>query len=192
MQSASNGGTILSGESAPLERVEPKQFRETFHAAKAAVAKEHPERAWRVDASYSEEDYADAECYTTKGGSSIAVHNGDIISVCHHPDDPVRGSELLQAAVAKGGNKLDAYGGLYGFYIKNGFEPVSWCEWDGEYAPPDWKPEYKAEPVIFFKHTGRSYDEIVAGCGKNYSEFTERVKAAPDYGAAQKARDDSM
>lgn len=170
-----------------------KKFRETFHAAKAAVAKDRPQDAWRVDSSYSDEDYEHMECFTTSGGSAVAVHDGDIVSVCKKPGDKVTGRQLLQHALDQGGKKLDAYAGLYGFYAKNGFEPVSWCEFDEQYAPPDWQKGRDApEPVIFWKHTGRSYEEISRDHGRDAAEFTSRVKASADYGAAMETRDKSL
>ena len=170
-----------------------KKFRETFHAAKAAVAKDRPQDAWRVDSSYSDEDYEHMDCFTTPGGSAVAVHDGDIVSVCKKPGDKVTGRQLLQHALDQGGKKLDAYAGLYGFYAKNGFEPVSWCEFDEQYAPPDWQKGRDApEPVIFWKHTGRSYEEISRDHGRDAAEFTSRVKASADYGAAMETRDKSL
>ena len=170
-----------------------KKFRETFHKAKAEIAKDHPERAWRVDSTYTDSDYEGMDCYTTEGGSAVAVHDGDIVSVCKRPGDAVTGRELLKHALDNGGKKLDAFGGLYGFYAKNGFEPVSWCKFDENYAPEDWvKGRDEPEPVIFWKHTGRSFDEISRDHGRNAYEFTAKVKASADYDAAKGERDRSM
>lgn len=45
---------------------------------------------------------------------------------------------------------------LFNFYIKNGFEPVSYTPFDEKYALEGWKKELdKPEPVIFYKHTGK-------------------------------------
>ncbi len=176
-----------------LVKTVAKKFRETFHAAKAAVAKERPEIAWRVDSTYTDKDYEGMDCYTTPGGSAVAVHDGDIVSVCGKPGDKVRGSQLLKHAVEMGGKKLDAFGGLYGFYAKNGFEPVSWCKFDEQYAPDDWvKGRDAPEPVIFWKYTGRSYDEITRDHGKSDKEFTQKVKASAGYDDAKDVRDKSM
>lgn len=170
-----------------------RKFRETFHAAKAEVAKVAPKDAWRVDSTYTDDDYEHMDCYTTQGGSAVAVHDGDIVSVCHRPGDETRGSDLLKHALANGGKKLDAFAGLYGFYAKNGFEPVSWCEFDEQYAPPDWiKGRDNPEPVIFYKYTGRSFDEIVRDHGKDAEEFTRRVKASPGYDEARDVRERSL
>ena len=113
--------------------------------------------------------------------------SGDIISVCRNPDDKTHGNELLKMAVANGGKKLDAYSGIFGFYTKCGFEPVSWCEFDEQYAPPDWvKGRDNPEPVIFYKYTGNT-----SGFG-SAQEFFKAVKPSSDYDAAQSARDSSI
>ena len=171
-----------------------KKFRETFHAAKAAVEKERPQDSWRVDSTYTDADYAGMDCYTTPGGSSYAIHGGDIVSVCVNPNDnTTRGRDLLENARGNGGDRLDAYGGLYGFYIRNGFEPVSWCEWDDKYTPPGWEENRDSrEPVIFYKYTGRSKEDIERDCGKAYRDFTSKVKPDANYGEAQKRRDERM
>ena len=98
--------------------------------------------------------------------------------------DSVRGKQLIEYAVKNGGNKLDAYEGLFGFYTKCGFEPVSWCKLDEQYAPPDWrKGEDQPENIVFYKYTG------------NKSQYTDvddlfaKVEASEDYGEAKNARD---
>ena len=201
LQAQAESGIITTGSSGSgsynpkaFKKTEPKTFLKTFHQAKAEVAKIKPEDAWRVDSSYTEEDYADMDCYVTEGGSAVAVHDGDIVSVCKNPNDKTcRGSDLLTHAVANGGTKLDAFSGLYGFYIKNGFEPVSWCEFDEEYAPPDWdKNRDDPEPVIFFKYTGAEYDQIVKKHGADKDDFISKVKVSAGYNAAKKVRDDSL
>ena len=190
------GNSAEKKKLSPFRKANPKEFRKTFHAAKAEVAKTHPEAAWRVDSTYSEDDYAGMDCHTTRGGSSVAIHNGDIVSVCHNPNDrETRGSDLLRYAVEHGGDRLDAFGGLYGFYIKNGFEPVSWCPFADKKGirPDDWvRGRDRREPVIFFKYTGRPYEEIAKQFGERRSQFVRRVKRSNDYSAAQKARDDSI
>lgn len=179
-----------------FQKSEPSAFRTAFHTAKAAVAKIEPEKAWRVDSSYTDEDYADMDCFVTKGGSTVAVHHGDIVSVCKHPDDTeVTGSDLLEFARSQGGKKLDAFAGLYGFYTRNGFEPVSYCEFaDVEgIRPPDWvRGRDDPEPVIFFKYTGRTRGEIWKDHGELSQEYVTRNKPAEGYNEAQKIRDDSL
>lgn len=84
---------------------------------------------------------------------------------------------------------MDAFGEkLYMFYTKYGFEPVSWTPFNEEYAPEGWKPEYGAEPVIFYKHTGKQTK-------MSYEEFLSNVKpfeGESGYEQAQKFRDNKM
>ena len=144
---------------------------------------------WRVTQYKDGDEFDDwhpgAKMYHTDGGSTIAVTpDGDIVGVCHHEGDPVRGKELLKHAVDNGGKKLDAYEGLFGFYTKCGFEPVSWCKWDEKFAPSDWKKgRDNPEHIIFYKYTGKSSPY------KSASEFFSKVKASKDYDAAKNARD---
>ena len=146
-----------------------------------------PENAWRVDTnSHKQIDYKNDRLCTTPNGSVAAVTpDGDIISVCVHKKDQGKGtgSKLLKEAVKAGGKKLDSFDGNYRFYVKNGFEPVSWCEFDEQYAPPGWRKGVdRAENVIFFKYTGNKVDF-------SKEEFYNKVRKSADYDAAQKARD---
>ena len=50
-------------------------------------------------------------------------------------DSETKGSDLLKKAVENGGDRLDTFGPvLFIFYIKNGFEPVSYTPFDEKYA----------------------------------------------------------
>lgn len=175
-----------SGAGDGFKRVQAKRFQRDLDAAKAS---QRPRDAWRVDNySHSESDYAKDKLFVTEKGSTVAVTpDGDIISVCKHMDDDFRGSDLIQKAVENGGVKLDSFSGNHGFYVKNGFEPVSWCKFDEQYAPPGWKEvRGKKEPIIFYKYTGKT---------SNYTEaadFTSSVKASKDYDTAQAVRDKSI
>lgn len=83
-----------------------------------------------------------------------------------------------------GGKKLDAFSGLYGFYVKCGFEPVSWTPFDERYAPPGWdKNRDEPEPVIFWKYTGKRSKY------KTSVEFTKNVAQSESYEAARNMRD---
>ena len=94
---------------------------------------------WRVDNTHTPEELAErgCRCYVSKGGSTVAVDkNGDIISVCKRAGDTsVRGQDLLREAVRMGGNRLDSFGGNHDFYVRCGFEPVSYTPFNVEYAP---------------------------------------------------------
>lgn len=184
-------GTFKGAKGAEIKwhRAQPKEFQDALLKAKESL---DPEKgAWRVDSSHSLEDYEKDDCYILGDGSTVAVtKDGDIISVCKNAGDKVRGADLISFAVEHGGVKLDAYSGIYGFYLKCGFEPVSWTPWNGEYAPPGWKAgRDKEEHVIFYRYTGNRQE------GKDSSEFTAKV--APNtgdngYDDAAAARDNAL
>lgn len=160
-------------------------------AVQAAKNAQKPNNAWRVTAMSKEEfkaEHPNAICHITQAGGVAAVTtDGDIVSVCAMPGDTVKGKSLLAKAVAAGGNKLDSYEGNHSFYIKCGFEPVSWCKWDGEYAPEGWTlGRDKPEDIIFYKYTGGRSKYIIP------EDFKNAVAASPDYNKAQKLRDDSI
>ena len=159
-------------------------FKRNLDKAKSSVSEK---AAWRVDDTHSAEDYKEVKTLTTDKGSTIAVKkNGDIISVCRHSKDVATGSDLLHQAVAMGGTKLDSFSGNYDFYVRNGFEPISWTPFNKEYAPHDWVDgKHIAEPVIFFKYTGKQTN-------KTLKEFLHSVKASKEYDEALEIRDRGM
>ena len=161
------------------------------NAVQTAKSAQIPENAWRVTAMSVEEfsqEHPNSCCHITPGGSVAAVTaDGDIVSVCKMPGDSISGKELVAQAVAAGGIKLDSYDGNHGFYIKCGFEPVSWCKWDEQYAPTGWNEKRdKREDIIFYKYTGRVSDY------KTAQDFKNAVKPSADYGEAQNKRDSSI
>lgn len=167
------------------------KFADKLIKAKSNVAEIKPQDAWRVT-SYTadelKEEHPNAKLFTTPGGSTFAVDKGgDIISVCRNPNDKqYRGKDLIAMAVENGGTKLDSYSGNHDFYLKQGFEPVSWCVFDKQYAPSDWTPiRDKEEPIIFYRYTGKIGTESV-------EDFTNRIKASKDYDTAMEIRDKSM
>lgn len=179
-----------------------KDFKTSFEKAKESLPLS---KRWRVSSYYSEDDYKDMKMFKGTDGSTVAIHDGDIVSVCTTKEAKIRGSQLLKTAVENGGNKLDAYAGIYGFYIKNGFEPVSWCKFDDEYASDEWKeannkkgistealnkiPDrklgVKREPIVFFKYTGKTNQPPL-------DEFLATVLPAKDYDTAMEQRDNSI
>lgn len=184
-----------------------KEFGNKLKTAQAHVAEISPGSAWRVAAGdYSPEDYATFKNFESEGGSVASVKpDGDIVSVCKDPTDKtVSGKDILRNAVLNGGNKLDSFSGNHGFYLKCGFEPVAWCDFDDEYAPDDWlklngiKPGdtswygksddelmYPREPIIFYRYTGKNSNESA-------HDFVNRVRASDDYFAAEEARDKAI
>lgn len=160
----------------------PKKFKRDFDLAKSTIPKG---AEWRVDDTYTVEDYEGKKLFELDGGSVVAVtDNGDIVSVCKNLNGNDKGSDLLRIAIANGGDRLDAFGdGLYEFYTKNGFEPVSWTPFDEEYAPHDWvKGRDNPEPVIFYRFTGRKTN-------LSYVDFIKGTKPSSDYDTAMKIRD---
>lgn len=130
------------------------------------------------------QDHPGSVCHVTEGGSTVAVEpNGNIWGVCGRPSDTLRGRELVQLAVENGGIMLDSYDGNHGFYVKCGFEPVSWCKWNGDFKPPDWKEEFaKEEDIIFYKYVG------IGNVNPKYIDkksFKKIIEASPDYGIAE-------
>lgn len=160
----------------------------TFHSkmekAKASLSEEN---RWRVDI-HDVEDYKNDKLFVSKGGSCVAVEpNGNIISVCKKQGDNINGKDLIKYAIENGGDRLDAFGdGLYKFYTKQGFEPVSWTPFNEEYAPEGWnKNRDEPEPVIFYKYTGKVTKEP-------YNEFINRVAPSNDYDTAMEVRDKEL
>ncbi len=167
-----------------------KTHEEYVPILKEAKASQPPNRAWRVSSPDVEEfkqEHPSAKLYSSNGGSCIGVDaDGDIISVCKKIGDSVRGSDLLKYAIANGGTKLDSYSGNHDFYIRNGFEPVSWCEWNDDFAPDDWvEKRDEREPIIFYKYTGKATTE-------SEEEFMKRISPSPDYDSARKQRDKDL
>lgn len=163
------------------------EFTSALTEAKATVL---PEDAWRVSSPDTEEfekEHPNAKKYITKGGSTIAITpDGDIVGVCKKVGDTIRGKDLIDFAVKNGGKKLDAFSGLYYFYRNRGFEPVSWTQFNEEYAPSDWvKGRDEAEPVIFWKYTGNKTE-------LSKEEFLNKVKPSEGYDEAKNVRDKEM
>lgn len=188
-----------SKESSPAPAVAPKSFggadapsfAKSLKTAYDKMEETAPEKAWRVTVHSQQElekEYPGAKLHITDGGSTVAVtKDGDIISVCGNPGDKLRGKDLLKLAVENGGKKLDSYSGNHGFYVKCGFEAVSWCEFDEQYAPPGWvKGRDKPEPVIFYKYTGQSNQS------RNEQDIFNSIPASADYDAALAARNQSI
>lgn len=186
----------------------PKSFTKALAKAKAA---QNPEAGWRVTGLTKQqllEEHPKAKIHVTDGGSTIAIDDGDIVAVCVGAGDGKggfqSGTSILEFAVKNGGNKLDSYTGNHNFYVKNGFEPVSWCKWDDDYANDEWlkmngftKDQWDAmkvkpkdselkiprEPIVFYKYVGRGKVQ-----NPKLEDFMSKVPAAEDYFAAQKQR----
>ena len=119
----------------------------------------------RADAAQVEiksaEELSGARLFRTESGSGFAIKpDGDIVAVFASKSEPSGGGySMLQAAVAAGGKKLDAFDTyLPAIYETAGFRPVARVRWNDEYAPPNWnKADFadfnNGEPdVILFVH----------------------------------------
>lgn len=119
---------------------------------------------------------------------------------------------MLKLAVANGGVKLDSYEGNHKFYIRNGFEPVSWCKWSDDLADMGWMnqdwlkanglPENistaalrkipndqlnpKREDIIFYRYTGKESPYTTR------ESFKASIPESVDYDAAKEARDKAL
>lgn len=175
------------GNSSNFTPADPTMFKHALTTAKNSC---NESIRWRVDDySHSIRDYSEDILLISPGGSTVAVTpTGDIISVCKNQNDSTtRGKQLIEEAVKNGGVKLDSFSGNHEFYVKCGFEPVSWCEFDEQYAPPGWvKGRDIPEPVIFYKYTGKKSQYTTA------SSFLDNVKASDDYDLAQSIRDSAI
>lgn len=97
----------------------------------------------------------------------------------------------MKLATENGVTKLDSYSGNHGFYVKCGFEPVSWCKWDDQYAPDGWNSSRdNREPIVFYKYTGNTGPYSAESL--NVNNFLASTPASADYDAAQAARDSKM
>lgn len=169
------------GNETTFERTYGKEFLEKLKKAKE---NQPDDRKWRVDdTSHNTEDYDNMRCYTTKNGAVVAItKDGDIVSVCGAKNE--RGRTLLEYAVKNGGKKLDSYDGNWEVYTHCGFEPVSWCKFEEQFAPNDWKKgRDNPEPIVFFKYTGKPETVKITK-----QEFYQKVKAAKDYDEAMEIR----
>ncbi len=185
----SSGGNDEDGRgAATFGGATSEEFASAIADAKSTLS---PEIAWRVDSATPEDIekyHKGAKMHITDGGSTVAVdEDGDIWGVCKSADDSVSGMQLIEMAIANGGTKLDSYAGNHGFYVKCKFEPVSYCQWNDLFTPPDWsKDTCKKEEVVFYKYTGKE------SAYKKVKQFTDSTKASSDYDQAWKDRDESM
>ncbi len=164
-----------------------KSFTKALGIAKALQKVKDQWRVTGMNRGQLKDWHPNAKLHVTDGGSTIALDNGDIVSLCKNPNDELKGSQLLQFAVKNGGTKLDSYAGNHAFYIRNGFEPVSWCKWKEEFAPDGWKESGEnPEHIIFYKYTGKKSEYDTA------EKFFESVPACKDYDTAYEERDKQL
>lgn len=193
--SSGSGGKSSAGASRPATPVKNKKVSSSVFvpALSAAKATCPPEKAWRVDSDRTPQDF-DSEgiaVHTTEGGSTFAIKpDGDIISVCKNQetDKGTNARDLMAAAVEAGGTHLDSYAGNYEFYTKCGFEPVSRCKFDEQYAPPGWtKGRDAPEDIYFMRYVGvGKVSHMTRG------EAEKSIPYSTDYDAAAQALEAAM
>lgn len=194
------GGSALNGGPAEdrakywaiklSRKVTSKEMKKTFESAKRTVP---PRESWRVSSDYTEADYDGMRCYASDGGSTYALHGKDIVSVCHRTGDYKTGATLIKEAVIRGGDRLDAFAGIGGFYLKQGFEPVSYCKFDENYAPEGWDKDIDdKEPVIFYKYTGNKFYGSRKEANIYINDWLKNSEPASDYDTAKDIRDRSI
>lgn len=164
-----------------FNKVTPVEFRNTLIETKKTVEKS---RRWRVDIHDSYDDID--KIYTSDGGSTLAVEDdGNIVSICKNFKEKIRGVDIMKKAVELGGIKLDSFSGNHRFYQDCGFEAVSWCEFDEEYAPEGWdKNRDYPEPIVFYRYVGKSLSKITS-----VDEFLKNNKPSKSYKEAENYRD---
>lgn len=119
--------------------------------------------------------------YVTDGGSTFGIEvDGNIGGLCRNKNDTIKGHELLKLAVMAGGKKLQAFGlGLFEFYTKNRFRPISWVSFDETKAPRDWRKEFMKEPLIFYAHDSQ-YNHKREGLFLKFMTSTKKSTSVQD------------
>ena len=166
-------------EVAPHDAESAQKFADAITASKAAN---------QFGASvyvYPASDYANARLFLTKDGKSgFAVKSdGDIVSV--FPGAKGDSAGLLEAAIAAGGRKLDAFDTvLPDLYHQHGFVEASRLKWDESQAPEGWDKQ------TFSKYGGGEPDVVfMVHDPGDFSPTLRKARAATDYDKAVASQD---
>ena len=134
----------------------------------------------------SAEELAQANLFRIDGGGGFAIKDdGDIVAV-FQPGDSKRGGiyAVLQAAVAMGGKKLDAFDTMLPhIYETAGFRPVSRLKWNDEFAPENWNKETfqqwnNGEPdIVFFVYDENYFGGIDYGSLPRFDDYDQAAAA---------------
>lgn len=185
---SSPSGTKAAVKPSKHRAVSSRKFVPALDRAKSSCP---PEYAWRVDSSRKAEDFDkdSIRMHVTEGGSTFALKpDGDIVSVCKNHNGSDYGTEVMAAAVKAGGDHLDSFDGNYRFYTKCGFEVVSRCKFDEQYAPDGWvKGRDDPEDVIFmvYRGPGKTKD-------KSIDDMRKRVPYSASYDEAASKCDEEV
>ena len=134
----------------------------------------------------SADELANAQLFRTDNGSGFAIKSdGDIVAVFASKAEPEGGAyAMLQAAVAAGGRKLDAFDTyLPGIYKTIGFRPVARLPWNDEFAPPDW------DKATFSKYNNGEPDVVMFVYDPDYFGEAVDVPVFTDYDEALAVQD---
>lgn len=138
-----------------------QSFSDLLSAARDKLKEDGVKGYWRVDKQSSEDLIKmHAEMFVSENGSTYAIKpDGDIIAVCKSGND--KGSMVIQHAIKNGGDRLDSFSGNNEFYMRNGFEPVCYIDFDPSYHIDGFDPESDTpEPVVFYRYTGNHRPNI--------------------------------
>jgi hypothetical protein len=126
--------------------LDPQQYVQRLEEVKAA----DPATYWSVD-SVDPETVAKSERIVVDGGYGLVAPDGDIKGVFKDPTATRKGvaDDILRAAVAKGGMKLDNFDTyLTKVYERNGFVVVGRTPFNADYAPPGWDEALHGRPDV--------------------------------------------
>lgn len=165
-------------------------FSTALRSARDTLKHVLPEGFWRVDNQSPDAlRKMDAKMFISKNGSTYAIKpDGDIIGVCKSGND--KGSKLIQQAIKHGGDRLDSFCGNNEFYMRNGFEPICYINFDTDYPPEDWISGMPKEDIVFYRYTGRSLKDVYWNDIKHSIRKISNKKN--NYNAAYKYRDHIM
>jgi hypothetical protein len=172
-----------AGLSLPAIREVPAQQSAAQYNADMTGAMQGHEFGAQVEVK-SAEDLAQARLFRTEDGSGFAIKpDGDIVAVFAGAQSAKgSGYSMLQAAVAAGGRKLDAFDTyLPKIYETVGFRPVARLPWNDEFAPPNWDKKTFSEfnngepDVVFFV-----YDPDYYGGAVDVPTFNDYDKAVAE------------
>ena len=126
--------------------LDAQQFVQRLEEVKAA----DPATYWSVD-SVDPETVAKSERIVVDGGYGLVAPDGDIKGVFKDPTATRKGvaDDILRAAIAKGGMKLDNFDTyLTKVYERNGFVVVGRTPFNADYAPPGWDEALHGRPDV--------------------------------------------
>lgn len=135
---------------------------DTFHAAISAAkntTKPTPKGGLPVAVTlsvYEPSEYAAMRTFLSADGlTGYAIkENGDLVSVFNVGRKGAGGEAVIDAVWNRGATMLDAYdmdGYLPELYGRLGFEEYDRWQWDPQFAPDNWKPEYGEPDVVFMR-----------------------------------------